>query len=307
MLYCLDQGELNFIGADKIELKAEKKYIAVVSYNEAAKCMDGLDICRSVLIKSIENKSSRFESHEDMDILCIPKVDFVKLDSEKQTLHLFIKKSRFYIVCEEPAFVQNIFREISEDDTSDVSFGRLLYDFFEKIFQGNREYLDDLEEKIMDLEKEVILDKKRKNYVTRIIVFRKHLVKLKRYYEQFQNIFNYIEVNENGMFDKRSLKMLKILADKTDRLHGTVLNLIEYITQIREVYQAEVDINLNTTMKLFTVVTTIFFPLTLIAGWYGMNFDMPEYQSAFGYPFVIFISLAIVVISIGYFKKNKWF
>ena len=60
-------------------------------------------------------------------------------------------------------------------------------------------------------------------------------------------------------------------------------------------------------MKLFTVVTVIFLPLTLIVGWYGMNFKfMPELYSPFGYPAVILVSVAIVVWLIWYFKKKKW-
>ena len=74
---------------------------------------------------------------------------------------------------------------------------------------------------------------------------------------------------------------------RVDRLFHSVLNLQDYVTEVREAYQAQVDINLNQLMKLFTVITTICLPLTLIAGWYGMNFPMPEYTSSIGYPMVI--------------------
>lgn len=114
-------------------------------------------------------------------------------------------------------------------------------------------------------------------------------------------------MNENKLFDHQSLKLLRILSGKVDRLYNNVLSLIEYVAQIREAYQAEVDINLNTTMKLFTVITIIFFPLSLIAGWYGMNFNMPEYQSLYGYPMVIILSAGVIIVSVIYFKRNHWF
>ena len=61
-------------------------------------------------------------------------------------------------------------------------------------------------------------------------------------------------------------------------------------------------------MRILTVVTTIFMPLTLIAGWYGMNFKyMPELMSKYGYPGVIVFSILVVVIEIIYFKRKKWF
>ena len=60
-------------------------------------------------------------------------------------------------------------------------------------------------------------------------------------------------------------------------------------------------------MTVLTVVTTVFMPLTLIVGWYGMNFKyMPELDSVWGYPAVIVVSLLIVVISLVFFKRKRW-
>ena len=63
----------------------------------------------------------------------------------------------------------------------------------------------------------------------------------------------------------------------------------------------------NRIMTVLTVVTAIFMPLTLIVGWYGMNFVyMPELQSPFGYPAVMVVSLLIVLFCLIFFKKKKW-
>ena len=69
---------------------------------------------------------------------------------------------------------------------------------------------------------------------------------------------------------------------------------------------AALDYNANRIMKVFTVVTTVFLPLTLIVGWYGMNFQhMPELSSRFGYPAVIVLSILVVVLSLLFFKKKR--
>ncbi len=66
------------------------------------------------------------------------------------------------------------------------------------------------------------------------------------------------------------------------------------------------DYNLNNIMKLFTVITTIFLPLTLIVGWYGMNFtNMPELTWQYGYPAVIVFSVIVVMFCVIAFKKYK--
>ena len=77
--------------------------------------------------------------------------------------------------------------------------------------------------------------------------------------------------------------------------------------QLRDLYKAHIDIKQNRIMTVLTVVTTVFMPLTLIVGWYGMNFKyMPELEWRLGYPIVIVISLIIVAGSLLFFKLKKW-
>ena len=72
-------------------------------------------------------------------------------------------------------------------------------------------------------------------------------------------------------------------------------------------YTWYINIKQNRIMTVLTVVTTIFMPLTLIVGWYGMNFRyMPELDSRWGYPVTIIVSIVIVVVSLLFFKKKKW-
>ncbi len=90
------------------------------------------------------------------------------------------------------------------------------------------------------------------------------------------------------------------LADETQMLR-------EYAMQVQDVYQSEIEIKQNDVMKILTIVTTIFLPLTLIAGWYGMNFEhMPEIKYQYAYPVTIAASIIIVAASLYYFKKKKF-
>ena len=88
---------------------------------------------------------------------------------------------------------------------------------------------------------------------------------------------------------------------------ASVRNMVESVTQAREAYQAQIDIEQNNIMKIFTIVTSIFLPLTLIVGWYGMNFSMPEFTWKYGYLMVIVLSVSVCVGLALYFKKKKWF
>jgi len=71
---------------------------------------------------------------------------------------------------------------------------------------------------------------------------------------------------------------------------------------------------MNRVIKLLTIISTIFIPLTFIVGIYGMNFNtqvsifnMPELNWKYGYLFIMFIMLAIAISLVVIFKRKKWF
>ena len=95
--------------------------------------------------------------------------------------------------------------------------------------------------------------------------------------------------------------------DRLDRYLGAVRNLQEVVSQLREAYQSQLSIQQNELMKLFTLVTAVFLPLTLLTGWYGMNFaHIPELTWRYGYPAAIVVSAVIVVLLLWRFKKKHW-
>jgi magnesium transporter len=64
---------------------------------------------------------------------------------------------------------------------------------------------------------------------------------------------------------------------------------------------------MNEVMKVLTIIATIFIPLTLVAGIYGMNFQyMPELGWRWGYPLVWLVMLAIAGLMLAYFRRTKW-
>ena len=81
----------------------------------------------------------------------------------------------------------------------------------------------------------------------------------------------------------------------------------EYSLQLHQIYQSKIDLKQNRVMQFLTVVTTVFMPLTLITGWYGMNFrHIPELDAPWAYPAVILVSLAILLAEVLFFRRKKW-
>jgi len=183
-----------------------------------------------------------------------------------------------------------------------------LYEYFLALTDNDVYELEKIEDRITDIE-DIILTDKRTNTDNSgsIIKIRRELLKMKRYYEQLSLITSDLSANTDKSFSEEMQKRFAAADRRMDYLLNSVLHLREYITQVREAYQAEIDIEQNQIMKIFTVITAVFLPLTLIVGWFGMNVQMPEYKWSFGYPYVIILSVVVALLCIVYFKVKKWF
>ena len=97
-------------------------------------------------------------------------------------------------------------------------------------------------------------------------------------------------------------------------IYDHIVEIIDIIETVRDmnsgmldVYLSSVSNKMNAIMKVLTVITTIFMPLTFIAGVYGMNFKyMPELESPYGYPGVLIVMLVIAVIMSILFRRKGW-
>lgn len=251
-------------------------------------------------------RNTRHESHEDYDFLalCIPN----DADSLRPPTHVcvYFRRDFLALLSREEGLFQPLCERLAREELPEGDLSSVLFLFLEMLTNEDAGVLAGIESEISALEED-ILTSRRTDCIGEIVAFRKRIMVLKRYYDQLADLCDSLVKNENELFSRRAQRNYRILGSRVNRLLGETLNLREYITQVREAYEAQVDIRLNTIMKLFTVITAIFLPLTLIVGWYGMNVDMPEYHWAFGYPFVILLSLSSLGICLYLFKKNKWF
>jgi len=96
--------------------------------------------------------------------------------------------------------------------------------------------------------------------------------------------------------------------DHIIHLLDTLGDLKENATGLMELYRSQVNNRTNEVMKVLTIISTLFIPITFIAGVYGMNFvHMPELRFRWAYPIVIGVMLAIASGMLLFFKRRKWF
>lgn len=186
------------------------------------------------------------------------------------------------------------------------SLERFLYDFLDQIVKDDLRLMEKYEDELDHME-QAIIDGDENLPSGRLNDIRNDIRYLRIHYEQLMDLAAEFEENENGFFKLENLRYFRLFINRAERLHEASMSLRDYTMQLRDLYKAQLDLKQNRIMTVLTVVTTIFMPLTLIVGWYGMNFVyMPELKWEGSYPVVIAVSILIVVLSLIFFKRKKW-
>ena len=184
--------------------------------------------------------------------------------------------------------------------------GRFFYTLLDHLLAKDLHDLETLEDRLIQLEDQVLTGDLA-GFNNRLTALRKEALCWFRYYDQLGDLADELEEDERGFFSQEEQRLFHGLEKRLSRLRDEAQLLREYCLQVRELFQAELDLRQNRIMKILTVVTTLCLPLSLVAGWYGMNFvGMPELSWKYGYPAVIVISILIVVLCLWVMKKKKF-
>ena len=138
-------------------------------------------------------------------------------------------------------------------------------------------------------------------YKTEINFLRKNIRPVK------EIVLNIIE-NESGFIEEDNLKYFHDLGDLVSQATETIEIYQTMLNDQMIIYHANLDSHANEIMKVLTVFSAFFIPLTFVAGVYGMNFDVfPELHFKYGYLYFWILVIAIVSSLLLYFRKKKWF
>lgn len=187
------------------------------------------------------------------------------------------------------------------------SLERFIYDFLDMIVKDDLRIMERYERELDLIENEIEHDKNEDKGSERVNDIRSDIRDLMTHYNQLIDLGEEFEENENNFFSQKNLRYFRLFISRVERFNDRAASLRDYTVQIRDLYKSHLDIKQNRIMTVLTVITSIFMPLTLIAGWYGMNFKyMPELDWKWSYPVVTGVCLLIVIIALIFFKKKKW-
>ena len=186
------------------------------------------------------------------------------------------------------------------------SLERFLYDFLETIIGPDLTMLHRYETRLETLENQVLAGEM-DGVIEAVNEIRGDLIDLKTHYDQLADFAQELEENENCFFREENLRYFHLIGARIDRFNTYVQSMRDYCMQIRDLYQTQIDVKQNKIMTVLTVISTIFFPLTVVTGWYGMNFRyMPELDWRWSYPILAAVCLSGIVTGIVLLKKKKW-
>lgn len=204
--------------------------------------------------------------------------------------------------------VENLLGRVSEEDLLQspavMALGLLHY--------ASGRYLAKLmaaEERIGDLEDQLLGDNSNEALKS-LVAYRTRLRKLRRTFNYHQRMAETILHDGSpflGTGEGDSFHVRRDLYDRCERLSSLCTLYYELCGDLIDGYISLSSHQLNNTMKILTIITAIFVPITFIAGLYGMNFDnMPELHHEHGYFFVLGLILTVAVAMIVLFKKIRW-
>lgn len=245
--------------------------------------------------------------HHASYLFCPFRIPVKKKEKRQYVFSLYIFAGKLVFVDEGEVVKETLEKFKKRGEGKQFSPDKFLAEFLMSFIEEDTLYVGELERTIADME-EMVLKKDTGNFTFQMLGLKKEISRFYCYYGQMINLGEALAEDGGDYFKEREVRGYQLFMEKCQRLQQEIQVLREYAMQVQDVYQAEIEIRQNSIMKLLTIVTTIFLPLSLIAGWYGMNFEhMPELEWIYSYPVVIGVSILIVAVSLYYFKKKKFF
>lgn len=306
MFYAVHESLTPYSLAEIKSLPAEVPFVAVLNSSEWREIGEELGIEIDMEMDLDAPRETKAVVNRDSLTGSFSIPDRQQISGARHTFS-FALNERGVVLVEEGDFIAQKVAQISRTKKWRLpGLERFLYDLLETIIAQDLPLLETMEKRMNTIEEAILRDEV-ETYPQALNDIRGDLLDLRVHYEQMIDLGQELEENENGFFHEENLRYFHMFTERVMRLQDMVSGQREYVVQLRDLIQVQMDVKQNRIMTLLTVITSIFLPLTLIAGWYGMIFKyMPELNWKYSYPAVILVSVGIVIACIRYFKKKKW-
>ncbi len=175
-----------------------------------------------------------------------------------------------------------------------------IVDSYFNIFESIGDVLDKIENNLMN--------NPTKSLLSDIYNLKRDIIFLRNSVWPLREIVSTLIKDEHILIDEKTTIYLRDVYDHIIQIINVIETYRDILSGMLDIYLSSMSNKTNEVMKVLTVFSTIFIPLTFLTGIYGMNFHyMPELSFKYGYPIFWIITIALILFMINYFRKKNWF
>lgn len=311
MFFKYTANEIKQINIDEVD--ESSLVVGFISTDELLECYEKFSFSKNTVDSCLQPSDafrSGVEVYNEYTFTELKIVDSSNTFDKKDGVALYIKKNLFLVVDVfdyDSSTKEKFDLAIKRYSPENTTLEKIIYSFLLHLIIRDNQAIEAMDGEITSLERKVLSDDSNTDFSQELFEKKQALSSLHNYYEQIFDITEALAENENDIFDNDDLHYISNIANKVIRFREDIDTLRANIIHLQDAYSTHLDLQLNKTMKVFTAVATIFLPLTLITGWFGMNFtNMPSLNSPNGYLYCIVATILTVVVLSVLGKVKKW-
>ncbi len=182
----------------------------------------------------------------------------------------------------------------------------LFYALMDAVVDWYFNALEKIGDKVEDIEEEIINQPKRESLI-QLYNLKREVIYLRKQVWPVRDMISNLLRSDSEHITQNTQLFFRDLQDHSTRIIDTVETYRDLLGGIMDIYLSTNSNKMNEVMKVLTIMSSIFIPVTFIAGVYGMNFEfMPELKSPYGYIGVWVLMLSVIGGLVIYFKRKKW-
>ena len=253
----------------------------------------------------------KFDEYEDGFFLQMRAFHFdaISLEIKTEQVSIYVTEGRTFSFQEDTTDLFAVVRERIRTGRGKVRFrgaDYLAYALADALVDSYFTIMDQVEELMEALEDE-IMDDPEENLKQRIHHLRLQMLTLRKSVAPLREAVSKFSKSDHKLIEDRTYPFVRDLYDHTVQIADSIDTQRDVLNGLYDLYLSEISFRMNNVMQVLTIISTIFIPLTFLAGIYGMNFVwIPELQYKYGYPILLALMLLITVALIGYFRRKRW-
>ncbi len=258
------------------------------------------------------NKRPKMEQQKDFVFFVVESLHYEEFEIHKHELNIFLGKNYLISVHETSLdSIELVEKNVSEKNhlipkSPDLLFYLILSNLLDAYFP----ILDEIDD-VLDSFETRLFSNPNEQTLSSLFKVKRVVLEFRKILSPQRELLLFLTNRQSSFIKPGNILFFRDLFDHTIRMQDMIDTYRDLITSSLEAYLSIVSNRMNEVMKFLTIFTTILFPMSLIAGIYGMNFQfMPEIHSPlgkqFGYFFALGAMVLVAIIMLLYFRRKKW-